>query len=232
MAVGKTVDVPGIGEVKAVYVYGIGAVFVGVIGYAWWSRRNLAAGSEAEPAYVPGMDEDSGGTTTAGIERRDPEPVDPDKLPPTTNDEWSRRATEYMMNVLGYDGQLVAKTIGKYLSRQGLTPNEQDIIRTIWGQLGRPPQGDFPILSVPKPKPDPKPDPKPKPVESGVYVTVVRYTTRNPPWNSTISGIAARYGWGNNWGVVWNHAKNASLRARRREPRYIQPGDRVWVPKK
>lgn len=47
---------------------------------------------------------------------------------------------------------------------------------------------------------------------------------------STIIGIARQYGWGEDWGRVWNDAANAGLRAHRHVPEHIQPGDAVWVP--
>ncbi len=47
---------------------------------------------------------------------------------------------------------------------------------------------------------------------------------------STISGIARQYGWGEDWGRVWNDPANAGLRAHRHVPEHIQPGDAVWVP--
>lgn len=61
-------------------------------------------------------------------------------------------------------------------------------------------------------------------------VKVAKYTTKNPPWNSTISGIASHYGI-KNWLTVWNDPKNAALRrARSNKPKLIQPGDIVYVP--
>lgn len=63
-------------------------------------------------------------------------------------------------------------------------------------------------------------------------VKVVKFTTSNPPWNSTISGIAAHYGWGSDWESVWSDPKNASLRAKRKSANLIQAGDTVYVKKK
>lgn len=60
-------------------------------------------------------------------------------------------------------------------------------------------------------------------------VKVVKYTTKNPPWNSTISGIANHYGI-RDWHTVWNSPLNAALRARRKNPQSIQPQDVVYVP--
>lgn len=67
-----------------------------------------------------------------------------------------------------------------------------------------------------------------KPAGHGT-VHVLKYTTKNPPWQSTISGIAAHYGI-RSWQTVWNDPHNASLRAKRKDPKHIQAGDTVYVP--
>lgn len=60
-------------------------------------------------------------------------------------------------------------------------------------------------------------------------VTVVKYTSKNPPWNSTIWGIANHYGI-SSWQTVWNDPHNAALKKKRGVPEHIQPGDQVYVP--
>lgn len=59
-------------------------------------------------------------------------------------------------------------------------------------------------------------------------VTVKKYTDKNPPWESTISGIAGHYH--KTTAQVWNYSKNASLRSKRKEMNKIQAGDYVYVP--
>lgn len=46
---------------------------------------------------------------------------------------------------------------------------------------------------APPPAPTPAPTP-PSPAPSRSFVTVAKYTTRNAPWNSTLSGIASHAG--------------------------------------
>jgi len=69
---------------------------------------------------------------------------------------------------------------------------------------------------------------------SGSYaaVGVVEYTSKNPAWNSTVSGIARHYGYGSDWETVWNDPKNAPLRAKRGAPNLIRAGDTVYVKRK
>jgi nucleoid-associated protein YgaU len=84
-------------------------------------------------------------------------------------------------------------------------------------------------VSPPTPVPQPPSTPPPQP--AGQWVTVSRWTSTNPPWNSTLWGISSHiYGNGNLWPSVWGNPNNAALVARRKRPELIQPGDRIFVP--
>lgn len=76
------------------------------------------------------------------------------------------------------------------------------------------------------------PAPTPAPSASYAAVKVVKFVAAKPAWNSTISGIAAHYGYGTNWQTVWNDSHNAALRAKRGTPEKVQPGDTVQVKRK
>lgn len=83
----------------------------------------------------------------------------------------------------------------------------------------------------PRPTPSPTPTPGPKPAPPGKWVTVVKWTKKNPPWNSTIWGITHKLlGPKVQWQSVWNAPQNRALKDKRKDPKKIQPGDRVWVP--
>lgn len=45
-----------------------------------------------------------------------------------------------------------------------------------------------------------------------------------------LASIAAAYGL--SWKTVWNHAQNRQLKAARRDPNVLMPGDRVYIPEK
>lgn len=86
-----------------------------------------------------------------------------------------------------------------------------------------------PPVTAPKPTKGPVASPKP----STVTVTVAKWNASNPPWNSTLSGIAEKEGYGNDWAAIWNDPANAALVRRRKTPNLIQPGDKIVVkPKK
>jgi hypothetical protein len=85
---------------------------------------------------------------------------------------------------------------------------------------------DTPPATVPPPAPKPAPP-------AGVTVTVAKYTTKNPPWNSTLSGIFGHYKGkttASNWQAIWNAPANAALRKKRGTAERIQPGDKIFVP--
>jgi hypothetical protein len=90
-----------------------------------------------------------------------------------------------------------------------------------------------PAVTGPVTKPGGSPQPVPAPAGNGFYVPIAKYTTQNPPWNSTLSGISAHLkasrGWNETWQQIWADPKNASLKSRRKDPKLIQPGDQVWV---
>lgn len=92
-----------------------------------------------------------------------------------------------------------------------------------------PPAPNGPTPAVPQPFPVPG---RPAPNPAGDWVTVAKYTSTNPPWNSTLWGIAAnKLGNGNQWGRIWNAPQNAALKSRRKDPKAIQPGDKIFVPR-
>lgn len=73
--------------------------------------------------------------------------------------------------------------------------------------------------------------PPPPSAPAGQWVTIAKWTKVNAPWNSTLFGIAKQLkGNGNAWGAIWNDPANAAERTRRKEPKLIQPGDRIFVP--
>lgn len=94
-----------------------------------------------------------------------------------------------------------------------------------------PPATTPPTTSPPVPKPVPgKPAPAPaKP--GGQWVSVAKWTAKNPPWNSTLYGIAQHLkGKGADWPSIWNAPQNAALKSRRKKPELIQERDKIWVP--
>jgi hypothetical protein len=98
-------------------------------------------------------------------------------------------------------GTDIASFLGNYSAnlQQQLDDYQKQLTGALAG-LGQPgvPGTPSPNPSpTPKPKPVPSPAPKPNPggathgnTNPGESVTVAKFTSSNPPWNSTLSGIA------------------------------------------
>lgn len=93
-----------------------------------------------------------------------------------------------------------------------------------------PPGGGAPPPTVPPKVPTPTPVPKPP---AGTWVKVAKFTSTNPPWNSTLSGIwsaskqhGAKLA---NWQAIWTDPLNADLRTKRGAADRIQPNDMIFV---
>jgi hypothetical protein len=97
---------------------------------------------------------------------------------------------------------------------------------------GAPPAATRPTVP---PVVKPKPTAPSKPAVAYQTVKVAKYTSKNPPWNSTLWGIAKNAGYGSssqNWTSIWNDPKNAALKKKRVKPERIQPGDTIYVRRK
>ena len=85
-------------------------------------------------AFITGVGAGSGGYVTQ----------------PTTNASWAQEVEAYLQN-LGYDPMAVATAIGKYLTGQTLTSDQQGIVAAAQGFFGPPPQYVPPVSTTPPP---------------------------------------------------------------------------------
>lgn len=163
-----TVKLPGIGPVDSKYVYGGGALIVGIVGFAYWRARN----AEPTTADYTSPDEyteadyavddygyDGGATDYAGANGGSP-PTYVDQNPnPSTDSEWSSRAVE-VMESYGVPTLAMLAALGKYFAGLEMTESEAAYIRQARAVLGTPPGGDKPIkVGAPTP-PAPTPTDK------------------------------------------------------------------------
>lgn len=206
----------------------------GIAAYAWITR---SSGDDVTPAPAAPASTDYGDAVDAGDIQGIPTVKDTSP-PVTTNPAWIRVVTDRLV-ALGYDPVQVNNALTKGLAGLTLTAQEAALWNEAVRRYGAPPEGAPPITvdtptGTPDPTPDPTPEPTPSPVPTpppGHWELVTKYTSRNPPWNSTISGMAAHFGI-SPWSVIWNHPNNAALRGQRGRPELIRPGDRVWIPGK
>lgn len=136
-----TVDIGGAKlNKKALYV--AGAVGVGVVGYAWWTRKPEIPGEVVTESELDKLGDER--IPTTGV------PYDPNVRPTqgiVTNAEWAIFATD-RLNTLGYDPIVVADALGAFLDRRPLTPAEANIARAAIAQAGEPPVGrPWPVLT-------------------------------------------------------------------------------------
>lgn len=128
-----TVDVPAVGKIDKKYVMIGGALVVGIVGYAWWTRSRTPAvpqwdvDSVGESSYraPAGGSSNYTGEAPAGI---------------TTNQQWSNEALSWFQ-ANGYDSVTGAMAIARYLAKKPLNTKEQDFMQVVTAQIGQPPTG-------------------------------------------------------------------------------------------
>lgn len=146
-----TVKLPGIGDVKTTYVYVGGALVAGIVGYAWWSRRNSAAQAPVwDVDSVPETEYNAPGGGSSNYTGAAPEGVY------TTNTQWSNAALSWFQSN-GYDPITAALAIARYLAKKPLNVKEQEFLQVVTAQVGEPPTGG-PWKIIPETSPAPATD--------------------------------------------------------------------------
>lgn len=116
---------------------------VGFVAFRWWTQRSTDSTGTVDDfgvtAYTP-----PGQVPVTQSATGDYSGITGDEVP-TTNAQWGTLAAQRLSD-MGFDVTTVSLAVGKYLGRIKLTLAESDIIRTVIGQLGGPPQnGPWPI---------------------------------------------------------------------------------------
>lgn len=133
---GKKISAP------LVIVGGAAALFVG---YRYWTSRN---DSTSDEPVITSPEEDYGATGSATgtgysyipTSSSDSSTSTTDSSVISTNQQWTQAGVTYASSV-GYDSAAAALALGKYLSTQPITKDEQNIVRVVLGALGSPPTG-------------------------------------------------------------------------------------------
>lgn len=126
---------------KAVIVAGLGAA--AFLAYSYWNRSRTAsaAATPLDPATTALPDPTLPTVTTTTV------PDNTNVI--STNAQWTQHAVDYLSGQ-GFEGQFVAATLGKFLARRGLTPNEEAVALAALAAFGQPPSGGpYNVLSAP-----------------------------------------------------------------------------------
>ncbi len=139
----ETINLPGLGQVKTVYVVGGVAVVVGIVGYAYYTKNS------APDDYVGASPDDysateydsplgsSGGNSTVD--------VDQTEGLITTNAGWTVKAVDFLTTA-GFEPLMSTVALGKYLARKPLNKTEVDAVMAARAAVGDPPNGGpYPI---------------------------------------------------------------------------------------
>lgn len=134
----SAVTIPGIGPVDAKWVYAGGAVVLAGVAYSFWRRTPADDPGEVEELVPDGAGADVGdgwGNVPGQTGNSGGGWVPDGDTEPRTAAEWTAEAVD-KLSAIGFDAQVVATAIGKWLGRQGLSTVEQEIIRTAKAIMG------------------------------------------------------------------------------------------------
>lgn len=139
------VHIPGIGDVDQRYVVGGAALVAGIVGYAWW--KNGTAAPADVPAYNGG--DVSGDLVTdipggaAGAPANSGGAAHDSSTTPDTDAEWAQMAADALES--SYELKAISTALGRYLTGQTLTAQQETIVRAAIAYMGYPPGGHYPI---------------------------------------------------------------------------------------
>jgi hypothetical protein len=231
------------GKVGKFPIWALGIILAGAIVLFVFIRNRRAQGStttaQAPPSdplyYEPGAEGVYGLPPGAIGDYLNADPTNPaypvgqtpGGIPgPVTNVQWSRLAFDLLVS-RGDDPNLVQRALAKYIRGDALDAAEQAVVNLALQLMGAPPEGLIltPPSSPTTPPPQTPSDPQTPGTPARRSVIVARYKTPNPPWNSTLSGIAQHFG------VSLDQIKRANGFSPYggRNPNIIFTGERIWV---
>lgn len=210
------------GRIGRFPVWVVGLVLAGIIiVFVWWRGRTKGVGASVDEPVLDSVDGIPTMSFADEISGRFPSTVQLAAPPerPETNAQWLIAAFDYLVG-LAKNPATVQRALTNYLQGKVLTAEEQELVNTATSNtaLSLPPEG----VVLPPITPAPSTPGNTPPPSSGSrrYVIVKKYTTHNPPWESTLSGIASRYGRTVQQLAEWNGIS---------DPDRIFPYQKIWV---
>lgn len=152
MTLGGTIDIPKVGPVPKLAVFGILGAGAAYVGWRYWQNRSAGTADAsattdpgfADPGTLPGVagavpDDGSFGGTTGGTGGDSAGQI-------LTNSAWSNDALAKLTATGSYDAGAVAAALGAYLGSTPLSSDQQSIVRAAIAVSGYPPVGSFSII--------------------------------------------------------------------------------------
>lgn len=221
------------------------AIVVGMVGLAYWNRKNAAAANAAATATpatdvsaTPGVGVGGWIATTAPL--NDPSTV---STAPATNDVWAQNAITWLIGQ-GYEPTICDQAIRNYINAQPLTTQQQAMVDVALKHFGAPPEAMSPAQTNPDPiggpiTPAPAPAPSPPPPAPSPQRPQLRYVTVTPwpgtPYDSLAKIARQFYGSDNAWPQIFNANRAGFTRPDGSagwvtNPSVIYPGRSLWIP--
>lgn len=132
----ETVNLPQIGKVDKKWVVAGVAITGGIVGYAYWKRRQNSGVTYLSDSTTGGTGDDSAYAPPVGGRQQE---VDVPNTAISSNSKWTEEVIAALGNI-GLDSGYVSSTLGKYLNSQKLTNDEANVVRQAWALKGRPPE--------------------------------------------------------------------------------------------
>lgn len=226
----ETVKLPGLGNVKTLYVVGGFAAVAGIVGYAYFTRGSSSSesdlGTSPDDYGVSDYDSplgNSGGNSTVTV------PGDDSII--STNAQWTLKAVSYLSDA-GFEAGMSAVALGKYLARLALNKTEIDAVLAARAGIGEPPVGGpYPVKEAlpdppaSNPPPTNNPPANNPPAQKNYKAQLVRGPGHG--WESTFASIAGHYGKSQSY--LWNLDRNQHLRKKYNHYSKITKGDTVYI---
>lgn len=146
----EQVSLPGVGGVPRRAVEVVGGLAAAFIVWRWWRSRSTSSATvtPVDPANTAADQSATGYINPGGIAAAD---TGTSSTVITTDAAWTQKVIGDLES-LGWNGQTVATALALYLSGQGLTADQELIVRAAWSVEGKPPEHpNLPILPVQNP---------------------------------------------------------------------------------
>jgi hypothetical protein len=144
-------DMPDLTGNKRTYAI-VGGAAAAFVAYRWYQSRSAVDTSTPVDATLDtgSVTDAAGGSYGPGNVQYGGADVSGESETPTTNAEWTAAAVTALVNQ-GWDGATVQAALGRYLTDQTLSTEQETIVRSAIAVAGNAPQGSHTIIHMPTP---------------------------------------------------------------------------------